>query len=105
MDRIFAFTQTVTTAGTPVALSATSLKVASAIVQAKMANTKRIAVAGAEVLFSTNTGGIIGAPASATATPPSITISGSQGRTIDLSTVYIDAELNGEGVMVLLGER
>lgn len=95
------FLKTVTTAGTRVALSATELKVATAVVQALASNTGYITLGSSTVVASTFRGLTIEA-ASSGSTPASISLVSSRdgANEIDLSQIFIDSELNGNGVAV-----
>lgn len=78
--------KTVTTAGTRVQLSSTSVPCIDLIVQAKVGNTGRIYIAGSSVANDGSNGIYITAGLSL---PLSV---------INLTQVYIDATVNGEGV-------
>ena len=81
----------VTTSGTEVPLSATSLHVSSFVLVAKDTNTGRIYVSDSTVSTTTNGGLRPGSQLPWGNDPPV-----SYG--IDLSKIYIDAAVNGEGV-------
>lgn len=85
----------VTTAGTPVALMATSTLAKWVIVQAYRSNTGYIAVGGSSVSASATAGTGTGASLAA---GESVTLP-----IADLATVHIDATVNGEGVRFTYG--
>ena len=92
-------TVNVTTAGTRVPLSGTSLKVVSFVIQVKPANTGNIYF-GASTVSSTV--GLVLESASAGVTPPSISVeSPNNYDLVDLADFYLDAETNGEGVQLM----
>lgn len=78
--------KTVTTSGTEVALGAAKVKALTII--AKKANTGQIYVGGSDVAVTTNDGLDAGEV---------LEIATKDGL-IDLATLYIDADVNGEGV-------
>lgn len=83
----------VTTAGTPIALAASSTPAKWVIVQARVTNTGYIAVGGAGVLATLSTGtGILLAPGESVPLPCD-----------DLADIYIDATVNGESVRFSYG--
>lgn len=88
--------KTVTTAGTPVRLSANNLPVLSATIQALGSNTGRVCFGGSTVLASTYTGTCLTASQAAPLLP-----NGSPGgQPFDLSAFWLDSAVNGEGVSV-----
>ena len=93
----------VTTAGTPVQLIGSATRCMTIFVQAKHGNTGRIVIGNSAVRADLSAGGfvaILGAPTSATATPPSVTISHTNKPYVfDVSELYIDATVNGDGVI------
>lgn len=94
---------TVASAGTPQQVVATHTPCHSYIVQAAQGNTGRIFVGVKGMNKSTLVGVlyIIGAPASATATPPSFSNSNAvQMNGFDLQNLYLDADNGGEGATV-----
>lgn len=99
-------TKTVTTAGTRVPLVAAASSAtpfSSLIIQAKHGNTGYIYVGDSTV--SSTLGIEIGIPV-ASSTPPSLEISsGDELNISDLSEVYIDSSINGEGVNYLYVQR
>jgi hypothetical protein len=84
--------KTVTTAGTPVALAATT-SIAWVTIEALQANTGRIAVGGSGVdaTLTTGTGATLGSGDAATI------------RVSDLASVFIDSTVSGEGVRFTYG--
>lgn len=88
-------TKTVTTAGTRVQLSSTALLVRSFTVCAKTANTGHIYYGGATV---DSTNGVDLSAGDCTGWAPVAATGGSTA--YDLSSAYIDASVNGEGVNV-----
>jgi len=82
----------VTTAGTAVALSATSLLVSSVTIEAKATNTGVIYVGSSTVSSADNDG---------LAATESINWESDENTgTIDLAAQYIDSSVNGEGVNI-----
>lgn len=100
-NRIGSFTTTVTTSGTQVQLSTTVGKVNTVIVQAKRTNTGYTAVGDSTADYATMLGIQLGEPALG-ATPASVTFSSSRegANEVDLADIWVDAEVNGEGVSV-----
>lgn len=100
-NRIGTFTKTVTTAGTAVALSSTTLKVSAVVVQALATNTGYIHVGDSTVLAASLLGARLGIP-SAGSTPASVVFSSAHfgGNDVNLEDFYIDSTVNGEGVSV-----
>lgn len=77
----------VTTAGTQVPLSATSIGIVEVTIQAKFANTNNIYVGNSDVSSTNGLVLIAGA---------TVTLTGG-----DLNDIYIDSDTNGEGVTFL----
>lgn len=100
-NRVGSFTKDVATSGTQLQLSSTSLKVNSAIVQAKRTNTGYIAVGGENADYATFLGVQLGEPA-AGSTPASVLFSSSRdgANEVELADIWVDCEVNGEGVSV-----
>jgi hypothetical protein len=100
-NRIGNFLKTVTTGGTAVALSATSLKVNTATVQAKGDNSGYLQVGSSTVLYSSGEGVRLGIPA-ANSTPASIVFSSTRdgANEVELADIFIDVSVNGEGATV-----
>jgi len=90
------FAKTVTTAGTRVALSASRLMVPSFVIRANAANTGVIYIGDVTV---TSANGMFLAASEAN-NKFGISVNGGKYREFDLSKVYIDASVNGEGVRV-----
>lgn len=101
-NRIGSFLKVVTTSGTQVALSATSLKVHTAVIQVEHDNTGYMAVGDSAVDFATGLGIILGVPV-ADQTPASVVFSSSRNGSneVELADIYIDSEVNGDGVKVV----
>lgn len=88
----------VTTAGTPVQLSATRILARSLTIQAKTANTGNICVGGLSTTSCGSSNGIVlaaGAALSYVAVGEAKT-----SNYYDLSAIYLDSTQNGEGVLV-----
>jgi hypothetical protein len=95
---VYDATQTVTTAGTRVALASARTSACWVNVQSKTGNTGAIYVGGSTIaagrgytLMSQGDGFLL---------PPVADIN-----MYDLSTIYVDAATNGEGVNILYGRR
>jgi len=88
---------TVTTAGTRVSLSATSIRAAVVFVQAKAANTKAIFVGGSTI--AAGRGVLVEAYGSITFPPIGDRLA------YDLSEIYVDATVNGEGATFTWSDR
>ena len=88
------FTKSVTTAGTQVQLSATTLLVYSATIVAKAANTQKIYIGGANV---DNTYGALSA---GNGIGIGDVEKNGHDDYVDLSKIWIDSDVNGEGVNV-----
>lgn len=86
-------TKTVTTAGTAVPLSSTSVPCKVVYITARSTNTGRIMVGGSTVVAAISTSSR-GLPLSANDTTPPIIVD-------DLNKVYIDSTVSGEGVMFM----
>jgi hypothetical protein len=90
-------TKTVTTAGSEVPLSASSVPCGQVIIQVKRANTGFIYVGDSAVTSTLCFE--LAPPASATAQLSSISVSAQQGsNALNLAHIYIDSSVNGEGV-------
>jgi hypothetical protein len=89
-------TKTVTSSGTAVALAASATPAVWVTVQALSSNTGTICVGGATVLASAKNGTCLTAGLAA----PLYAIPGAinAGSNYDLSSIYIDATVSGEGV-------
>ena len=100
-NRIGCFVKNVTASGTQVRLSDVSLKVHTAIVQAKRTNTGYTMVGDETTDYGTFLGVQLGEPA-AGSTPASVVFSSSRegSNEVELFDIWIDAEVNGEGVSV-----
>lgn len=83
--------KSVTTAGTQVQLSATSVPCYEVLMQVNASNTGSIYVGGASV--DSSTGIVLIAPAAATSQPVDIVLSAQ-----NLNQIWIDSDVNGEGV-------
>lgn len=90
------FNKTVAAAGTAVRLTTTNIMAISATIQALHSNTGRVCFGGSSVLVSTNTGTCL----SADQAGPLLEIGQPSGKPFDLSQIWIDAAVNGEGVSV-----
>lgn len=90
------FNKTVTTAGTAVRLTTTNFMAISATIQALHSNTGRVCFGASNVLVSTNTGTCL----SADQAGPLLEIGQPSGKPFDLSQIWIDSAVNGEGVSV-----
>ena len=101
-NRIGAFLKTVTTSGTQVQLSTTSLKVHTAIVQAEADNTGTITVGDSAADSATGLGVTLGIP-TAGGTPASVVFSSSRdgSNEVELADIWIDSSVNGDGVKVV----
>ena len=90
----------VTTAGTPVPLSATSVACESLIITGLSTNTKPVVVGSASVLAlaATRRGTALAAGAT-------LKLTACHDHVDDLSKVFIDAEVSGEGVSYSYGHR
>lgn len=86
--------KTVTTAGTRVQLSATSVAVESVTIQPKAANTGTIYVGGPSV--SSSNGTRLPSPATSNS---SITFTRDEDGIDELSDIWLDASVSGEGVV------
>jgi hypothetical protein len=96
------FAKVVTTAGTAVPLSTTKLYTTAFLVQANAANTGLIYVGDSTVAASNAPYLVAGASNS----KEGQTVTRGMIQTFDLSKVYIDASVNGEGVKVeYIGEE
>jgi hypothetical protein len=84
---LIASEKTVTAAGTAEALSASSQRVRSFAVVAKTANTGQVYVGGSDVASGTNDG-----------LAPGDSLSIPSESWLDLTAVYIDVDVSGEGV-------
>lgn len=98
------FAKNVTTAGTRVALSATTLTSKEVVVQAKPSNTGTIYLGGSAVA---STAGICLAPGESFNFANLMTPAHQAGGDVDfdMSQIYIDSSVNGEGVFCLYTVR
>lgn len=87
--------KTVTTAGTPVQLSTSSVPCIEVLIQVKRGNTGRIYIGGAAVPNNDSAGIMLDIP-TAGQTPPSVPITAQ-----NLNQIYINSTVNGEGVNFL----
>ena len=94
--------KTVTLAGTAEALTATSKLVVSIMIQAEATNTGKIFVGDSDV-SSVLYAGCITAGNTLTIEPP--VMGGAGAFEFDLSTIYIDSEVNTDGVSVAIFVR
>ena len=101
-NRIGAFITTVTTSGTQVRLSTTSLKVNTAVIQVEADNTGTITVGDSAADSATGLGITLGIPAAGT-TPPSVVFTSGHngGNDVELMDIWIDCSVNGDGVKVV----
>lgn len=79
----------VTTAGTAVKLSTTSVPCTAVLVRAKIGNTQKIAIGPVGTTYAGNNGYVLSA-GDAVSIP-----------TVNLNLIYIDSQVNGEGVYFL----
>lgn len=97
---------TVTTAGTPVQVTGSKTLARSAIIFADPSNTGKIWIGLSTLVKGTRVGllGLLVAPSSSNVPSWSLTPYVVDGRgqqaTIDLSTIYLDSDVNGEGAVV-----
>ena len=100
-NRIGSFTKTVATSGTQLQLSTTVGKVNTVIVQALRTNTGYVAVGDSTADYATMIGVQLGEPTTGS-TPASVVFSSSRegSNEVDLSDIWVDVEVNGEGVSV-----
>ncbi len=97
------FMKAVTTAGTQVRLSATTLVVRAVIVQAEISNTGHIYIGGSDV-SSADYGVLLAATTNEALVLSAEQLGAREGR-IDLMDVWIDSAQNGDGGSVLYLEE
>lgn len=88
----------VTKAGTPLPLTATSTNCTSVTITAFAGNTKEVAIGGANVLVAEKEG-IVLAPGDR------VQLTAGFDKVDDLSKVFVDSEVNGEGVSFAYGHN
>lgn len=95
--RVYQGNKTVTTAGTQVALTSSQIVTPKVVIQAKPGNTGNIFVGTADV--SSSDYGVVLAPGASTTLVASHIETGESG--LDLTSIWVDAAVNGEGVTFL----
>ena len=92
---------TVTTAGTPVQVTATSTRCQAISLQALSTNTGKIYVGNAQAMSKSTLANVLGVVAVPTAnTIPSASISQQGTAGLDASSFWLDSDNSGEGVLV-----
>jgi hypothetical protein len=93
--------KTVTTAGTPVQISSTSIKAHSVCIQVNSANTGKIYIGTSTLVAATYVGVLkVLPPPSASSYPEFVATQIMAQNGIDLSELWIDSSVNGESAIV-----
>lgn len=94
LETIISSSKTVTTAGTAVALGASTVKCHEVQIQPKQSNTGKIFVGGSTITNTGSNGFVFDVPVAGT-TPPAVSWS-----ITNLGQLYINSTVNGEGVNI-----